>query len=765
MKRRQFLVTTAVGGGLTVALSSCGNQEEKLIPLLISDETVVPGAETWVPSLCQQCPAGCGLHVRVMHGEAQRTVNGELRRQVIRQAKKLEGNPAHPINRGKICARGQAGVQTLYNPDRVQTPLRNVGARGAGQFQAISWDEAIDTVAAALQKNSAAAARARVLWLAGPLLRGYRRELIGFFLGSFQPSSLLTVDLFGDQVARRANLLTTGQDEVHSYDLERTNYLISFGAPLLEAGPSPVRFNRGLGSMRQDRPGRRAKFVHVEPRLSLTAANADEWLAAKPGTEGALALGLAHVIIKENLYNAAFVSGMSQGFEEFKTLVESFSPEQAASVTGLRKETIERVARELAGHGPALAVIGGSAAANSKGPGAALAVNSLNALVGAYGPDGAVRGTPYRSGSETPSNGGLITELAEVRQKGAEAAAVMFLSDCDPVHVYPASLEVKTAFERVPLIVSFSSFLDDSTLQADLVLPDHTPMERWVDDVPEPGVGVSVRTLGQPVVKPLYDTRDTADVVLQISKKLGGATATALPADTFEEYLKSAYEKLFPQWKAADQEDFSAFWDAAISKGGVWREESSAPFQFAGASNRYDFRAGDIRSAQLDSPPAFAGEGSQFPYLLQVYPSNSLGDGRYANSPWLQEAADPLTGLTWNSWVEINSETAERLHLTDGDVVEVQSPHGKLEAAVYVYPGVAPDAVAMPMGQGHVDFGRYARERGINPVDLLAPSTDPATGSVSSLSTRVSLTATGRRVKQANLLGVPRTVEEQHLGR
>lgn len=700
-----------------------------------------------------------------MHGEAKRTINGEQRRQVVRQAKKLEGNPAHPISRGKICARGQAGVQVLYNPDRIQSPMRRVGPRGSGRFQAISWEEALTTLAEGLQKNRAAQPNARILWIIGPPVRGHRQELFRTFLTQLQPASLVKVELFSDEAVRRANGLNTGHDEFHSYDLEGADYWISFGAWLLEAGRSPVRFNRGLGSMRQDRPGQRGKFVHIEPRLSLTAANADEWLAAKPGTEGCLALGLAHVITKGDLFDREFVERSTQGFGEFKSLVEEYTPARVSTVTGIRGETILRVAREFAQHRPAFAIAGDAATAHVKGVASALTVNALNALVGAYGLQGAIRSTPHR-----PPDGGVgtdtaLAEISSIQQQPVGTVAALFLSQCDPIHSLPASFHVREAFDRVPLVVSFSPFLDDSSLHADLLLPDHTSFERWGDDVPEPGVGIAVRTLMQPVVKPLYDTRDTGDVVLQLAKQLGGTMASAMPWTTFEEYLKVGYERLYPQLRTADQHDFAAFWEAVLTKGGVWGDEPSSPFQFGGAAKRFDFRARQIGAAEMDRPPIFVGEINEFPYLLQIYQSNSLGDGNLANLPWLQELADPLTGVVWNSWIEISPQTAERLDLSNGDVLQVRSAHGQLEAPAYIYPGVGPDAVAMPMGQGHRDFGRYARSRGVNPVELLAPATEAVTGALAWLSTRVSLRKTGRTVRLANLLGEPREHDELHLSR
>jgi len=156
MKRRDFLKTGGIAGAAGLILDGCG-QPQQLIPLLISEEQFVPGVERWVRTLCQQCSAGCGINVRVMAGESIRTINGAQKRLKAEQAKKIEGNPDHPISMGGTCARGQAGVQALYHPDRIQTPLKLAGARGSGQYQPIAWNEAIQALVAQLQAQQSTA--------------------------------------------------------------------------------------------------------------------------------------------------------------------------------------------------------------------------------------------------------------------------------------------------------------------------------------------------------------------------------------------------------------------------------------------------------------------------------------------------------------------------------------------------------------------------------------------------------------------------------
>ena len=144
------------------------------------------------------------------------------------------------------------------------------------------------------------------------------------------------------------------------------------------------------------------------------------------------------------------------------------------------------------------------------------------------------------------------------------------------------------------------------------------------------------------------------------------------------------------------------------------------------------------------TPRAFAGDANQFPFMLHVYPSQAFSDGRTAHLPWLQEMPDPMTTVMWGSWVEVSPQAAEKLGVHEGDVLTVTSPQGSLELPVYMYPGLRPDVIAIPVGQGHTQYGRYATNRGANPLRLVATTLDQNAGAVVQTGVRVSATKTGR---------------------
>src|SRR5688500_16081223 len=161
MDRRSFIKLTAVSG-TSAALASCGSPDHQIIRF-VPDEDIVPGQAVWRPSVCPLCPSACGLTVRVMDADADVVRDGKAGVVQILAAKKLEGNPDHPINRGGLCARGQAAIQVTYHPDRLTQPLKRTGARGAGAYEAITWDAALTELTARLEAN-----RARVAALVRP---------------------------------------------------------------------------------------------------------------------------------------------------------------------------------------------------------------------------------------------------------------------------------------------------------------------------------------------------------------------------------------------------------------------------------------------------------------------------------------------------------------------------------------------------------------------------------------------------------------------
>ena len=671
MDRRDFIKISSVLTAGSTMLTSCGKGMRQTMPVLVPQDQLVMGEEKWVKSVCGGCGAACGLEVRLVDGRAV----------------KLEGLADHPINAGRLCARGQAELQALYNPDRIRAPRRGK--------QEVDWEAAL---AAAAEKLREAIAEPQLIVLVTRQLNGLRAQLVGEFLQALGGASHLIAEPLDEGAVLEANRLTCGYQSHAAPDFGNANYVLSFGAQLVEAGPSPVRTQRLLAHMRQGRPGRRGKLVQADARFSLTAAYADEWLPLKPGTEGALALAIAHVLLRDSLLDQQFLSRNAQGLDRFRQIVADYPPEAVAATTGLDAKRIERVAREFAAHRPAVAVAGGNAAGHSNSLPALVAINALNALVGSYGVPG---GLWFAPGEEVRPAASLANRDGQAL---LSSARVVLVYGANPVYEFPA-----LPWDKVPFLISLSTFPDETAERAHVVLPDHSALERWESRSAAGGGIGAVRSVAKPALAPLYQTQDAADSLLALAARVD----KPLPYENWENAIGASF---------TSEEELSD----ALERGGAWAEEPE-PLAFATPSKKYQF-VPSLESRELSpafEPPHWTGEASGL--ALLVYAGVNLGTGEGANLPWLQELPDPLTQTVWTTAAELNPNTAAQLGVAHGERIWLESPHGKIKAQSALSPAVPPDSVVIATGQGHIAYGRYARHRGANVCALLNPAAWAAT--------------------------------------
>ncbi len=679
-----------------------------------------------------------------MEGEAEVIRNGQFGTIKMGLAKKLAGNPEHPVSHGKLCARGEAGLQVTFNPDRIKHPLKRAGQRGSGQFTQVSWDEALQELLTHLQPLASQHESKSLAFLTVPQ-RGQRGVLIERFLSGFDRPEWVTFELFDNEVLRSANRLSFGYEQLPTVDLASSGYVISFGSDFLGTWNSPVSQSVGYGKMRQDRSGIRGKFVQVESRVSQTGANADEWVAAHPGTEGLLALAMGHVILKERLGRAETAGAAGTQIDGWHEGLPTYSPEAIAWKTGVPPETIARLAREMAGRSPAVAMVGGAPLAQTNGLFTALAVNALNALLGSVGKPGGVQFTPKaplpaaaaaRENSGEGKGNSVRALAQQILSAEPRPFEVLLLYEANPVFATPLGWRVKEALEKVPFIASFGNFLDETSRLADLILPDHSFLESWIDDVPESGTTQSVVSVAPPAMRPLHDTRALPDVLLELAHRIGGPMNQVLPWKTYEEMLQATLTPLANRPGSINAKDGDEFWNKLQEQGGWWSLEANAAPKAKTAPGAF--------SVMKSQDAEFAGSVGEYPFHFLPYPTQQFYDGRHANLPWMQELPEVLSTGMWGTWVEINPGVAATLQIEQGDLVEVTSPHGKVRAPALLSPGIASDVIAIPVGQGHEEYGRYASGRGANPIKMLAPQVEPTTGALAWAGTRVSITKVGK---------------------
>ncbi|MFC1957751.1 molybdopterin-dependent oxidoreductase [Chloroflexota bacterium] len=537
MSRRTFIKLSGLTGA-TVAISRVFGSpvlgSTISSPNLPASEGVI--TEKWVPTSCLNCATRCATRVRVVNGRAVKVI----------------GNPLSKVSEGENCARAQVGLQVLYDTGRVTTPLKRTNpAKGRGidpKWASISWEQALSEVIERLKSLRGKGQPERLLLLYG-LNTVSDEDIIHRFAEAYGTPNVVSADGLGNEADKAGEWMADGNYTQSAYDLARTNYILSFGASILESYKPLARSLRMWGKIRRERPNR-AKVVVIDPRYSVTALRADQWLPINPGTDGALAMAIANVIISEGLYDATFIENWTAGFDEYKDLaLNYYAPERVAVTTGIPTDTIRQIAREFAQTKPAIAWRGRGATSWPNGSYSSYAIFCLNALVGSIDVPGGViyqenpeyRTLPKPAEDDIAKEGKTKPRLDLRKTSQFPAAEVVTNQVADSIlenKLYPIEMSIgfnsnfnmsapaawrwDKALKKVPYYVHIAPFVSEMAEYADILLPANTFMEEWAYDHSPPGSGFAEVRIKQPAVEPLYDTKGIIDIIFEVAKWLGG---------------------------------------------------------------------------------------------------------------------------------------------------------------------------------------------------------------------------------------------------
>jgi anaerobic selenocysteine-containing dehydrogenase len=757
MDRRKFLKWSAFTGAV-VGASKLTGQFDSLAASPAQKNTRKTFKEKWVATSCLNCPARCATRVRVVNGKAV----------------KISGNPLSQVSEGKICPRAHIGLQVLYDPERINTPLKRTNhKKGKGvdpKWVPISWEQALSEVINRLGKLRENGEPHKLLLFYG-LNTVSTEDLIFRFAEAFGTLNLISGDGLDCETEKSGNWMADGHYALTAYDLDHTNYILAFGADMLESSKPLSRFLRKWGKIRREKPNR-TKVVVINPRYSVTAAKADEWIPINLGTDGALAMGIAHVIINEELYNKTFVNDRTAGFDSYKNLALSqYAPNNVSKITGIEPETIQRIAREFARTQPALALRGKGSMNQPEGSFASYAIFCLNALVGSIDVPGGVtyqESPPYHEmprwvEDEIAKNGKARPSLDLRGSEKFPAARVVtnqipesLLENAPyPIEVAigfnsnfimssPGADRWDQALAKLPFYVHLSPFVSEMALYADLLLPSTTFLEEWGYDHSPPGSGFAEVRIKQPAISPRGSARAMIDVLFDIARGLKGDVAQSFAniGDHAEGFVKFRTEKMI-------------LWKNFLKKG-VWigkdYEYRKYDRIFHTPSKKFEFSSGNLKAlftktkretgANSDYLPhykeaKFLGDQEKFPFILLPYQPLMVVENGSQNYPWAQEIFLPMNGVGWETLAEINSETGKKLKLKNGQVVWIESPFQKIRAKLKFSEGVHPGVVAVPSGQGHTSYGKWQKGIGANPNEIIGVDYDILSGQAAFFNTRV----------------------------
>ncbi len=717
--RRSFLALS-IGGTVGTALTP--------LPWKLQDDVAIwstmwpwtpwppDGENTFINTVSTLCTDGCGVTVRKA---------GE-------RAVKIEGLAGYPTNEDGLCNLCAAGLQKLYGPTRILTPLKRVGERGQGQWVRVSWDAAIREVAERLGEIRQNGKPESVVCLTerrdGTVAALWERFMTAYGSPNFMPTPSM-MDAY-DLTLKLMN----GVDARTGFDLEAADFILSFGCGLIEGWGNMVRSIQANSTWTE----KNAVVKQIEPRLSNTAAKAEQWIPIAPGTDEILALGLAHVIIKESLYDYVFVDKYAHGFETFRDFVlASYSPGSVSNQTGVDPSTIVSLARDFARAKHPLALCGRGRGTVPGSQGQYVAVHALNALVGNLNRPGGVWAMPKTDYTAWPALDLDATAESGVRRgalsailpaNDSEAIQALLVHEANPRFTLPGGDATHAALDQIPYVVSFATQMNETAAQADLILPDLSHLERY-DDVPAAsGFNRPLIGLARPVVAPLGDVRHTGDVVLQIAAAIGGSVAASMPWDDYETCLKTTLEDKWP----------------VLERDGYWIDERFQPDSWFDAfktdSGKFEFANAVLDYGKLFAGVRAPGDEGQFNYTLIPYYSVRIASGNVASPPFLIKTISDTILKDPHLFVEINAEAAAQAGFREGDLAMLKTPIGSAEVRIHLSARIGPGLLAIPQGLGHTAYDRFIAGKGVNANDLLASVEDPVSGLDAAWGIRASLT-------------------------
>ncbi|MBI4445279.1 MAG: molybdopterin-dependent oxidoreductase [Acidobacteria bacterium] len=694
------------------------------------------GPESFLNSICQLCPGGCGVTVR------------KVGDRVVR----VQGNRNSPINRGGLCPIGVASLQYLYHPARLRSPLKREGS----SWTKISWDSALGEIGSKLSSTVGRGEGSHVVMLSQEL-QGVLRQVASDFLGKLGSNNLIETSGPGDGTGVAVRLMQ-GVQSRPAYDLTNSNHILCIGCELLEGWSSPVWVMKGYSQFRGKRP--RGRLTYAGSRQSVTATKADTAVQIRPGTEGLLALGIAYVLISERLYDFEFVQSHCQGFEDWRDengrwhlgfrnmVLERYPLNLVSEVTEVPTERILKIAREFGGTRPALALAGPIDSVTANNILAALSVHALNALVGSIDrrggvllqyPDPLDTSEPAQS---TPSFLGNFAQLLRLGKDPLEAVEQAFESgkpylpsalitlDADPVSDSHDAKALSEKFQQVPLIVSVSSFLTATAQLAHYVLPSASFLESWVEQESPSGIPFLYHGLAQPATSAFAESRATGDILLGLTRSLGvpvsdedyGALLKKKIAGLYERKSGAVAGTVFDQlwhqlmeqsgWWAPTYESPDQLVEQVAAKGGWWDsfyryEDWSRTLR--NPTGKFHFSVSGIESlvggeaaGQLGSlphfqPPAEGPASEKYHFLVRFF-DPLVAVSHQPPLPFVREIAGGLVQNNAGIWVEINEADAEELGIHSGELVWVESIRNRLQVFARVSTGVLPGVVNIPRG-------------------------------------------------------------------
>lgn len=697
ISRRDLLKLSGIALFATVA--GCSRRPvEKIIPYVIAPEEITPGEALWYASTCAACPAGCGTLVKTREGRPI----------------KLEGNPNHPINKGKLCARGQASVLDIYDPDRLKKPVEY--KRGIAIPVELTLSSAEDMVFETIKSNPN-----RVAIVTKPTVGLTDKKIWNEFLSSFTGMDRFVYDPLGFDDIVMAQYLTYDQWVRPRYRYDKAEYILSLGADPLSSGASPVEYAYGFGLKKNPSDKKMSKWVVFEPAITITGANADERFLVKPNDLEEIAFAIAKQLV--SMGYSPFPSNekdRDKKQEQLKNYLNRFSLNKIEEVSHL-KEDIARITKELSKHsGKSIVTAEGTSAQTKNSLALQVAVNLINSLLGNDGR------TVEASISSSQQTIGWKKYFEFVRNLKNNRYDVVIFADVNPFYHFPKTSELKDLLKNVKHIVTIADRLNETAVMSDVVLPLSHPYETWVDYEAQRGV----YAIGQPVITPLYETKSVNEYLLRWTTSKNNQNQTPKLLNVMQDtwhtiFMKDASKLAFLEW-----------WEQKL------REGFLSSINLTVNSDPRSFKIENLDKVSIKKK-----DTSEFELVLQT--STVAYDGSQRNNAWLMETPDPVSKVSWDNYLAMLPKTAEKLSLKTGDIVTIEVNKKSFEVPVFLQPGIHPQVVSLTLGWGRTKGGRIANKVGVNGFAMAQIQDDDVIYS----GIPITVSKTNKKYRLANMQG------------
>lgn len=649
ISRRKFLALLTASAAFTATACTDYRDKGEIIPYTKRPEEILPGKANYYASTCKGCSLECGVLIKTREGRPI----------------KIDGNPEHPINKGKICSIGQASILNLYDPERLTVPTKNKSE--------VSWKTA-DKEIIALLKN-ATSKNKKIAVISNKINSPTSLKVLEKFKEKYPTSKFYFYELFSDNTKRDAWEKCYGTRNIPSINIDKADILVSLDSDFLSREGNFIENTRQYAS-RKDimKSSNFSKLFSVEGGMSLTGMNADVRIKLKPEFQ--------HEFVLSILSEIALVHGLNSKYLNSKilNLLKKYSLNNFISAHNLDKKKVHSLVESLIKNQKKAIVITGDSLSEETH----IAVNLLNEVLNnssLYNQQSAhVELTKESSMDDLKS---LIDEMKN------GMVDILINLDANPVYHFPSDLKFADVIKKVGSVISLSESPSETTALSNYVLPINHALESWGDSQ----VRSSVYTLQQPVIAPLFKTREKEAVLLNW---LSGDTEK-FTHDIYHKFLMNSFKNEIYSRQNTDVA-FKTFWYSAIHDGFVELDKrNTSPLTFDSQSTE-----------NLAAPKIKTG------ITLHLQPSYFIGDGRHANNGWLQELPHPVTKVTWDNCAMISQKTAEKIGVTFNDMISIETNSVKMELPIMMQPGLTDDLIVVELGYGRKNSGEVADDVGFN---------------------------------------------------